>query len=80
MVGSFEAWCDEKSIARVADKYIGEIRYDYWRQQTLVIRTTAQTMLVILGRSGIGILTFLTDVGDHKWSSVGDGAEGTSYA
>jgi hypothetical protein len=27
MVGSFGAWCDEKSIARAADKYIGEIRY-----------------------------------------------------
>src|SRR5262249_47391186 len=28
MVGSFGAWCDEDRIARLADKYIGEIRYE----------------------------------------------------
>ena len=28
MVGSFEAWYDEKRIARGVDKYIGEIRYE----------------------------------------------------
>jgi hypothetical protein len=27
MVGSFGAWYDEKRIARVVDKYIGEIGY-----------------------------------------------------
>jgi hypothetical protein len=27
MVGSFEAWCNEKRITRGAVKYIGEIRY-----------------------------------------------------
>jgi hypothetical protein len=39
MVGSFGAWYDKKMIARLADKYIGEIRYG----PVLVMRTVFPT-------------------------------------
>ena len=40
MVGSFGAWCDEERIARVADKYIGEIRYVFRKAERYVKRST----------------------------------------